>query len=70
MLRALEGAAQIVQDNGQTAIGTEHMLLALIQDSRGIAAQALLRSGVDLRALSLSLEELLVSERYRGGENI
>jgi len=53
--RSLEAAQQM----GQAAIGTEHLLLGLLQEESGIAADALRRAGMDLTAARAQVEALI-----------
>jgi ATP-dependent Clp protease ATP-binding subunit ClpA len=56
---AFEYAAEESKRAGQNYIGTEHLLLGLVQVSDGAAAQALERCGVRLEAVREALAELL-----------
>ena len=46
--KVLEQSAREARDLGQSYVGTEHLLLALLFEREGVAAQALMRLGVDL----------------------
>ena len=46
--KVLEQSAREARDLGQNYVGTEHLLLALLFEREGVAAQALMRLGVDL----------------------
>jgi ATP-dependent Clp protease ATP-binding subunit ClpA len=41
MRRSLQRAQIIAQDNGQDVVGTEHVLLAFLEDQSGIAGMCL-----------------------------
>jgi len=47
---------------GDVLVGTEHLLLGLLQQGEGEAAAALRRAGVGLRALRLALDALAPSD--------
>ncbi len=55
MRRTLEAAQQM----GQATIGTEHLLLALLQEETGLAADSLRRAGIDFAAARAQLEALI-----------
>lgn len=59
-------ADQISRRHGQDFVGTEHLLLALIQDGDGIAGQVLTALRADVAARK-RIEAILQSEGYRGG---
>jgi len=46
--KVLEQSAKEARDLGQNYVGTEHLLLALLFEREGVAAQALLRLGMNL----------------------
>ncbi len=46
--KVLEQSAREARDLGQNYVGTEHLLLALLFEREGVAAQALMRLGLDL----------------------
>jgi ATP-dependent Clp protease ATP-binding subunit ClpA len=46
MKRTLERAQEIANANGQEVVGTEHVILALVDDPNGIAGQTLRGLGV------------------------
>ena len=46
--KVLEQSAREARDLGQNYVGTEHLLLALLFEREGVAAQALMRLGIDL----------------------
>ena len=48
--KVLEQSAKEANDLGQAYVGTEHLLLALMREREGVAAQALIRMGVNLNA--------------------
>lgn len=62
--RMLDGAAQIARGYGHSHLGTEHLLLAMLADSRGIATQAIARH-IDLDDLARDVREVMGSDGYR-----
>ncbi|MBO4885895.1 MAG: ATP-dependent Clp protease ATP-binding subunit, partial [Clostridia bacterium] len=54
--KVLEQSAKEARDLGQNYVGTEHLLLALLFEREGVAAQALIRLGMNLNE---AREELL-----------
>ena len=46
--KVLEQSAKEARDLGQNYVGTEHLLLALLFEREGVAAQALIRLGMNL----------------------
>ena len=70
--RTLEYAAEEASRLGQNYIGTEHLLLGLLKEEEGIAAQVLTNLGVDLNEVHESIMELLgpeiVDEESEGAE--
>ncbi|MDP6439470.1 MAG: Clp protease N-terminal domain-containing protein, partial [Candidatus Brocadiia bacterium] len=64
--RALEYAIEEAKRHGQNYVGTEHILLGLLRESDGLAAQVLESVGVDAEDVSEELTELLGPEL--GGE--
>src|SRR5262249_11737311 len=54
-------AQQIVQQHRHDAITPEHILLALIEEDDGIAAQVLMQLGIDLEQLRAQIDEMLGS---------
>jgi len=57
--KVLELAGQEAEDLGHKYVGTEHLLLGLIREGEGVAAQVLARLGVDLAGARLRVIELL-----------
>ncbi|MDR3289177.1 MAG: ATP-dependent Clp protease ATP-binding subunit [Peptococcaceae bacterium] len=53
---------------GQPSVGTEHLLLGLIQVKDGIAARALLTSGLDLENIRTQVTQLTGAAGNTGGE--
>ena len=45
MQRTMERAAAVARENSQEVVGTEHVLLALIENANGIAGGTLHRLG-------------------------
>ena len=60
---AIQRADEICRHYGQTAIGTEHLLMALAEDPDGIAGQALDQLGGRPRCLEI-LEAIITSDGY------
>jgi ATP-dependent Clp protease ATP-binding subunit ClpA len=52
---------------GHNYIGTEHMLLGLIREGEGVAAQALVRLGADLNRVRTQVLQLLDGYKGAGG---
>ncbi len=61
--RALVLAQEESRNLDHAHVGTEHILLALIREGDGVAAQVLLRDGVDLNRARLQVIELLHGPR-------
>jgi ATP-dependent Clp protease ATP-binding subunit ClpA len=57
--KVIELAGREAEDLGHSYIGTEHLLLGLIREGNGVAAQVLARLGVDLAATRLQVTGLL-----------
>ena len=55
----MELSFKIARDLGHQYIGTEHLLLALVQEGQGIAAKALIDLGVELDNLQTKIMEVL-----------
>src|SRR6266516_755254 len=51
---------------GHNYIGTEHILLGLIREGEGVAAQVLVKLGADLNGVRLQVDQLL--QGYQGNE--
>jgi hypothetical protein len=62
---ALEMALREAQDLGDSYIGTEHLLLGLIREGDGIAAQVLVRMGADSNGVRQQVIMLL--SKYQSG---
>jgi len=58
---ALELANQEAQRFNYEYVGTEHVLLGLVKEGRGLAATALANRGIDLQKLRLELDALVKS---------
>ena len=67
--KVLEQSAKEARDLGQSYVGTEHLLLALMREREGVAAQALLRMGVNLNQAREDLLRACGSGAQPGGEN-
>jgi ATP-dependent Clp protease ATP-binding subunit ClpC len=52
---------------GHNYVGTEHILLALIREGEGVAAQVLVRVGADLDRVRQQVIEVLAGRRTRPG---
>lgn len=64
MQRTLERAAAISRGNGQTFVGTEHVLLALLDDRDGVAGMVLHRLGL-AEGLRRDVAQIMDSDGYR-----
>jgi ATP-dependent Clp protease ATP-binding subunit ClpC len=64
MRRSLERALVIAQENGQEVVGTEHVILAFLDDRSGIAGMTLHAAGI-ARALRAEIVHIITSEGYR-----
>src|SRR4051794_11424423 len=62
--RALEQARREAQSRDHDYLGTEHLLLALLADERGVAARVLAEHA-DRDELRAAIERVLASEEYR-----
>ena len=71
--KAFEHAVEEAKRLGQNYIGTEHLLLGLLKEEEGIAAQVLLNLGVELDEVYESLMELLgpdIGEQEQDGQEL
>ena len=59
---ALQLAATEAKAQKQHYIGTEHILIGLLEEGTGVAASVLTRAGVTVEALREMIRELLVPE--------
>ena len=59
--KVLELAMASARDHAHSYVGTEHLLLGMIREERGVAAQTLLHAGVTYDAASRELLRLLDS---------
>lgn len=57
--RCIELSIQVAADLGHNYVGTEHLLLGLLQEGEGLAAQLLQGLGVDVNVLGQKVMELL-----------
>lgn len=62
--RTIARATQMAQGMGHTYVGTEHLLLALLDDKDGIAGQVLHRVGQG-ESIRQAIEAILADPRYR-----
>jgi len=62
--KALELAAEEARNLGHNYIGTEHILLGLLREEEGLAAQVLYSLGVDLRKVRDEISSLLGSSPH------
>lgn len=60
--RVLKDAQQAAKDNQTNFIGTEHLLLGLIQEQEGVAGQILLQNGVTLDKMSEVISNLRMED--------
>lgn len=56
--------------NGQDIVGTEHLLIALLKESDGVAAKVLNSLGVTLEAFTTAYNDILHSESSEGEDEI
>ncbi|MDD5005264.1 MAG: ATP-dependent Clp protease ATP-binding subunit [Candidatus Omnitrophica bacterium] len=59
--KSLELAAEEARALGHNYIGTEHLLLGLVREGEGVAAQVLLNLGLDLNSVRSEIMEILGS---------
>ena len=64
MRRSLLRAKAIAQENGQDVVGTEHVLLALLEDQSGIAGMALHSVG-SARLVRAEIVHIITSDGYK-----
>ena len=64
MLRSIERALKIAQENGQQVVGTEHVLLAFLDDPAGIAGMTLHAAGI-APALRAEIVRIITSKGYK-----
>jgi ATP-dependent Clp protease ATP-binding subunit ClpA len=64
MRRSLHRAHEIARENGQEVVGTEHVVLAFLDDERGIAGSTLHSLGV-AAALRAEVVRIITSVGYR-----
>ena len=67
--KVLEYAMEEARAFGHNYIGTEHLLLGLLREQEGVAAQVLLNLGVKLEDVREEVIGLLGSEAVQGGIN-
>ena len=65
--KVLELALEEAENLGHSYIGTEHLLLGLIRENEGIAAQVLLNLGTTLEEVREQVLELLGADQGEGG---
>jgi ATP-dependent Clp protease ATP-binding subunit ClpC len=66
--RAFEYAVEEAKRLGQNYIGTEHLLLGLLKEEDGYAAQVLLNMGIELEEVEECLRDLLGTDIEEEGE--
>jgi ATP-dependent Clp protease ATP-binding subunit ClpC len=64
---ALAGALREAIELGDTVVGTEHVLLALLRERDGVAVRVLLGAGVDPRRLREEVRALAAASTHAGG---
>ena len=64
MWRSLHRALEIAQENGQGVVGTEHVLLAFLDDPAGVAGMTLHSVGV-ATAVQAEIVRIITSEGYK-----
>jgi ATP-dependent Clp protease ATP-binding subunit ClpA len=65
MKHTLQRAAELAQARGHDYLGTEHMILALIDDPHGIAGGAMARVGC-ADAIRAEVTRIIESDGYSG----
>src|ERR1044072_8010109 len=65
--RGLELAMSEAQELSHSYVGTEHLLLGLLREEKGIAAQVLTDAGVNLEAARAETLRILGTEMPQGG---
>ncbi|MGI6327742.1 MAG: ATP-dependent Clp protease ATP-binding subunit [Dethiobacteria bacterium] len=65
--KVIELAIEEGQNLGHNYVGTEHLLLGLLREGEGIAAQVLLNLGIDLKKARREVIQLLGGEVQLGG---
>lgn len=65
--RVIELAIEESQNLGHNYVGTEHLLLGLLREGEGIAAQVLTNVGIDLKRARKEVIQLLGGEEGGGG---
>lgn len=60
--KVIEYAIQESRDLGHNYIGTEHLLLGLLRENEGVAAQVLLSLGLNLEKVRLEVEKLVAEQ--------
>ncbi|MFY9114412.1 MAG: ATP-dependent Clp protease ATP-binding subunit [Dethiobacteria bacterium] len=65
--RVIELSIEESQNLGHNYIGTEHLLLGLLREGEGIAAQVLTNIGIDLKRARKEVIQLLGGEESHGG---
>lgn len=63
VLQAFDRAERVVAEYGQEAIGTEHLLLSLLQDEKSVASQVADHLGARDRIVS-EIDRILRSDQY------
>jgi ATP-dependent Clp protease ATP-binding subunit ClpA len=63
MRHSLQRAHEIARENGQDVVGTEHLVLAFLDDQRGIAGRTLHSLGV-AAALRAEIVRIITSVGY------
>ena len=67
--RALKRTYLVAKSYKTTEIGTEHLLLCILQDEENIVTKSLLRFGVDFEACKTELEEILKNPAQMDASN-
>lgn len=68
-IKVLKYAQYEAQDMEQNYIGTEHLLLGLLHESDGLAAQALMALGIDLDMVRERVESVLGADEDTASDN-
>ena len=68
--KVLELSLREAMQLGHNYVGTEHLLLALIREGEGVAAQVLVRLGANLDRVRQQVIEVLAGRQARPGERV
>ncbi|MBQ1889861.1 MAG: ATP-dependent Clp protease ATP-binding subunit ClpC, partial [Selenomonas sp.] len=68
-IKAIEFAQYVAQDLEQDYIGTEHILLGLLHEREGVAAQAMQALGITFEAAVSQIRSLVAKEAEYPSDN-